>query len=318
MLGTASHLAVSAVYAESLSFAGASMSVSVDRVRNRVPACCARQRLQARAGGRERVERFCAGLRDTDRGGSPSMSVLDHSLLSERYFFPRPDAPPEPWIVDGLACARHSRRRGVALLHFHGNGEVVADWLGEFASALDAGGVDTYFAEYRGYGGSTGRPSLSALLEDALTVFDAMERAPEEVVVYGRSIGSLAAAHVAAHRPVRALVLESGIADLYERIALRVRPSDLDATEQDMRRAVKASFDQEAKLARSTCPVLLLHTEHDGMVEKHHAERNAAAAGDRAKLIVFPRGDHNTIHAFNGEAIVRMVLSCTVRTSDPG
>lgn len=243
------------------------------------------------------------------------MSLLDHSLLSERYFFPRPDAPPDPWAVDGLVCARRTRDRDVALLHFHGNGEVVADWLGDFAGALDAGGLDTYFAEYRGYGGGAGRPSLSALLDDALTVFDAMGRAPDEVVVYGRSIGSLAAAHVAAHRPVRALVLESGISDLYERIALRVRPSDLDATEQELRAAVKRSFDQEAKIARSTCPVLLLHTEHDGMVEKHHAERNAAAAGERAELVVFPRGDHNTIHAFNGDAIVRSVLACALRAN---
>lgn len=248
------------------------------------------------------------------------MGLLDHPAISERYFFPRPEGPRDPWLVDGLRCARRpsasAAPRDVALLHFHGNGEVVADWLGDFARAIDAGGVDAFFAEYRGYGGSTGTPSLPALLEDALTVFDAMGRPPEQVVVYGRSIGSLAAAHVAAHRNVRALVLESGIADLYERLAVRVRAEDIGASLDDLRAAVKASFDQEAKIARATCPVLVLHAEHDDMVKKHHAERNAAAAGSRAKVVMFPRGDHNTIHAFNADAIVGEVLRVSGRSRD--
>lgn len=212
-------------------------------------------------------------------------------------------------MVDGLACARRSTDRDAAVLHFHGNGEVVADWLGDFAGALDAGGVDAYFAEYRGYGGSSRSPSLSALLADALTVFDAMGRPPEQVVVYGRSIGSLAAAHVAAQRPVRALVLESGIHDLSERLLVRLTPDEVGATEDELRAAVKASFDQEAKIARAACPVLLLHTEHDDMVRKHHAARNAKAAGTRAELVMYPAGDHNSIHAYNGDDIVRRVIA---------
>lgn len=254
-------------------------------------------------------------------------TLLDHPTISARYFFPRPDAPPEPWTVgiDGgqidLACARIDRGRAAAVLHFHGNGEVVADWIDGFARALDGNGVDTFLAEYRGYGGSGGRPSLTTLLEDALAVFDAVTatgREAAEIVVYGRSIGSLAAAHVAAHRPIRALVLESGINDLYERLAVRVRASELGTTDDQLRAAVAAAFDQSAKIARSSCPILIVHCEHDDMVRKHHAERNAAAAGSRGRLVLFSRGDHNTIHAFNGEAIVGAVTALVGRPQDQG
>lgn len=237
------------------------------------------------------------------------MTLLDHPTITGRYFFPRPDPPRDPWMVDGLACAKRSKDRAVALLHFHGNGEVVADWLGDFAHAIDRGGLDAYFAEYRGYGASNGEPSLTALLDDALTVFDAMGRKAEDVVVYGRSIGSLAAAHVAAHRSVRGLVLESGINDLSERLLVRVRPEEIGATTEELRAAVQVAFDQSAKIARAKCPVLVLHTENDGMVEKHHAERNAKAAGERGELVVFEMGNHNTIHAFNGDEIVRRVVA---------
>lgn len=237
------------------------------------------------------------------------MTLLDHPILSERYFFPRSDAPPDPWIVNGLACARRTKKgNAAAVLHFHGNGEVAADWTGDFAKALEAGRVDGYFAEYRGYGGSAGWPTLSALLEDALAVFDAMERNGKDVVVYGRSIGSLAAAHVAAHRDVRGLVLESGICDLHERLAMRVEPEEIGATDETFRAAVKEAFDQEAKIGRAKCPVLVLHAENDHMVGKHHAERNVKAARARGELVMYREGDHNTIHAFNGEDIVRRVV----------
>jgi alpha-beta hydrolase superfamily lysophospholipase len=253
--------------------------------------------------------------REDDKSIGSMTNIVDHPIITERYFFPRPDPPPRPWMVDvpgtgeELACVRNDRGRSAAVLHFHGNGEVVADW-GDFVTALDARGVDAFLGEYRGYGGSSGRPALTHLLEDALVVFDAITavgRKSEDIVVYGRSIGSLAAAHVAAHRRVHALVLESGINDLYERLALRVRPSEIDATDEQLRSAVKAGFDQTAKIARSTCQVLVLHCEHDDMVRKHHAVANAAAAGGRARLVMFPRGDHNSIHAFNSEAIVDAV-----------
>jgi pimeloyl-ACP methyl ester carboxylesterase len=134
-----------------------------------------------------------------------------------------------------------------------------------------------------------------------------MQRTGNEIVVYGRSIGSLAAAHVAAHRDVRGLVLESGICDLHERLAARVTPKEIGATDDELRAAVKKSFDQEAKIERAKCPVLVLHAENDYMVGKHHAERNAKAAGARGELVIYFEGDHNTIHAFNGEDIVRRV-----------
>ena len=45
------------------------------------------------------------------------------------------------------------------------------------------------------------------------------------------------------------------------------------------------------------------------MVRKHHAERNAKAAGTRAEVVMYPAGDHNSIHAFNGDDIARRVVA---------
>lgn len=242
------------------------------------------------------------------------MDIVDHPIIAERYFFPRKDVPTagEPWAIDvpgaTLAGARVGRHGGRALLHFHGNGEVVADWVGDFADAFEEAGIDAFFAEYRGYGGSTGRPAMGAMLDDALASIDATGVRPEDVVVYGRSVGSIFALHVAAHRPVRALVLESGIADVYERIALRIHADELGVSDAELRQAIGERFDHRAKLNATRCPVLVLHTQHDGMVEKHHAEQLKEWSGDRGELVLFGLGNHNTIHAFNGDEIRRRVI----------
>ena len=247
----------------------------------------------------------------------PLHPILDHPALSQRYFFPRPDAQPDPTWVEAegarLRCAHFAPHPAApTVLHFHGNGEVVRDWCPVLPDAFAAWGLNTFLAEYRGYGGSTGAPSLTPLLGDALTAADAAGD-PRRLLVYGRSVGSLYALHVAAHRPVGALIIESGIADVHERIRLRLRPEQLGTDAAGLRAAVDAHFDHRAKLAAFTGPVLVLHARGDDLVGPHHGQQLAEWAGDRAALHLYARGDHNSIHAHNGPDIVRRVADLAGR-----
>ena len=69
-------------------------------------------------------------------------TILDHPIVSSRYFFPRREAFPKPyWIdaVDGskLACSYHAvNPTAKTVVYFHGNGEVVADYLPDFPDWL--------------------------------------------------------------------------------------------------------------------------------------------------------------------------------------
>ncbi|MCB9668076.1 MAG: alpha/beta hydrolase [Alphaproteobacteria bacterium] len=240
------------------------------------------------------------------------MRTLDHPVISERYFFPRVQAPESPTWVDvpgaRLACARYDGPSAEApvLLHFHGNGEVVADWA-DLAPGLVAAGFAPFFAEYRGYGGSTGRPMLDTQLDDALAIADAVGVPFERMVVYGRSVGSLYALHVAANRPVRALVLESGIADVGQRLLLRLQPGELGVSPDVFDAALEERFDHQAKIAATRCPVHVIHTVHDHMVDIEHARTLAHWAGERAELLELDLGDHNTIFAYNAPRILAEV-----------
>lgn len=225
--------------------------------------------------------------------------LLDHPLIAGRYFFPggRPPSSRVDVAVDGaeLACAVHRVPDAAGtVVFFHGNGEVAADWQGVLDRVVNGFGWDLVLAEYRGYGGSTGTPLLGRMLDDVGAVVEAAG-APEELVVFGRSVGSLFALEAVRRFPsIAGLVLESGIADALERIMLRVSPAELGGTREQWE-ALESRLDHRSKIGGYAGPVLVLHTRHDGLVDVSHGERLAEWAGGEARLKVFERGDHNSI-----------------------
>lgn len=182
------------------------------------------------------------------------------------------------------------------MVYFHGNGEVVAEGLG-LAAEMAPMGVGVFLAEYRGYGGSDGTPALAGMLDDVPAIHEATGREPGDVVVFGRSVGSIYAVEYARRYPgIAGLILESGIHDVLQRLLLRLTPEELGGDFGDLEAAVRARCDHAAKLAGYTGPLLVLHAENDSLVGVEHGRANfAAAAGPEKRLVVFERGDHNTI-----------------------
>lgn len=235
-------------------------------------------------------------------------SVLDHPIISERYFFPRRESPRAlHWIdVKGarLACVSAPLAGRPTLVHFHGNGEIVADYEGEWVEMVRGFGVGVFLAEYRGYGASTGRPELFKMLQDVEVVCAEANAANggHGVIAYGRSVGSLFAVHAAATHPLAGLIIESGIADLLERLVLRMSPQELGVSIAELREAVSRSVDQQAKLRDYQAPLLVIHAEGDQLVRRSHADANfEAAASTDKRRVVFPRGGHNDLLALNAE-----------------
>jgi pimeloyl-ACP methyl ester carboxylesterase len=242
-------------------------------------------------------------------------SLLDHPLLASRYLFPRRVALADPFFVataDGtaqLACHLTSPYADTpTVIHFHGNGEVVADYVPEMSAVFTALGVNVLFAEYRGYGASAGVPSVGALLDDAHVILTAVGKPPEQIILFGRSVGSIPAIELAAHHPrIAGLILESGIADPLERLLLRVSAEELSVSKADLEAAVLARMDHRRKLGLYGGPILVLHALRDSLVPCSHAKRNFAwAAGpeDVRRLLLFPKGDHNTIFWDNRDEYV--------------
>ncbi len=249
------------------------------------------------------------------------LSILNHPLIAQRYFFPQrvplPDAISVPTEVGPLACWRSAPPSDQpVLLHFHGNGELVHHWR-DIAPIVQSMGYQLFLAEYRGYGGSAGQPYLGAMLDDVPAIVEAVGVPADRIVVFGRSVGSIFAIE-AAHRfsDIAGLVLESGISSVLERLAIRVEPHELGCTRDELEAAVRSRVDHHAKLSAYTGPLLVMHAEHDHLVGIEHAEENYASAASQPKeLVRFPRGDHNSIMAANMNEYManlnRFLSACT-------
>lgn len=228
------------------------------------------------------------------------MSIFDHDDFTDRLFFARTDASPPPagardHMVEVDGARLHVRVHGApaaigALLLFHGNGEVVADY-DDAAAPFARAGVALAVMDYRGYGSSTGAPTLRTVISDARAVAEAIQ--PR--VVMGRSLGGLAA-HELYARPVDSMagvILESALFDLRSLILRRglVPPASFSDDE-------RATFEPAGKLALGRLPLLVLHGERDELIALDEARAAFAAAGTAAAdkaLVVVPRRGHNDI-----------------------
>src|SRR4051812_22702300 len=94
------------------------------------------------------------------------------------------------------------------VMFFPGNGDILAGRIERFR-ALTADGTGLVALSYRGYAGSTGRPSERGLLLDAEAAygFTTARYGADRIVAWGFSLGSGVAVAVAASHPVAKLVL---------------------------------------------------------------------------------------------------------------
>ena len=170
-------------------------------------------------------------------------------------------------------------------------------------------GCNCLLAEFRGYGMSSGQPELGRILDDTATLLENLPSTMERTVFFGRSVGSIPALQAAALWPAAAgLIIESGIADVLERLLLRVSPVEIGVSRQQLQEAVEESLDQEQKIGVFQGPILIMHTANDGLVDVEHAERLFTwAKGPDKQIEIFPRGDHNSIMMVNAEAYFRLV-----------
>ncbi len=235
--------------------------------------------------------------------------ILNHHIISERYFFPRSGEPRHPKTFEGadgcrLGCAHQAPHANAkTLVHFHGNGEIVSDYDDGYTDSLLALGVNVLMVEYRGYGASEGTPELGKMLEDVRLVREQSGLKPSETVVYGRSVGAIFAVEWASQEPsIAGLILESGVADPYQRLAIRMEARELGCTDQELEAICDQYLNHRTKLADYRAPLLVMHAAGDTLVQPVHARAHMEyASGEDKELVMFPRGGHNTVLSANWE-----------------
>ena len=211
---------------------------------------------------------------DTDYSG------LDHPEILMHLFHPRQEwnnagdqnggedilIPVEDHIVVGARlhlCAKNAP----TILFFHGNGEIVSDY-DEIAPFYNRNGINFLPVDYRGYGRSTGKPTVTTMMRDCHRIFHFVKEQSAAtghtgpLILMGRSLGSASALELAFHYKdqMDGLIIESGFAfagPLLRLLGVNFRAMGLDEG---------VGFKNASKIKTFSKPTLIIHAEHDHII----------------------------------------------------
>lgn len=185
------------------------------------------------------------------------------------------------------------------VLYFHGNGGALNLRAERFRS-LTADGTGLVALSYRGYGGSSGRPTEAGLLADAAAAyaFTVGHYGPDRIVMWGESLGTGIAVALAADNKVARVILESPFTST----------ADIAAATYfflPVRLLMHDQFRSDERIARVAAPVLVLHGDRDLVVPISYGERLYALIRAPKKFVKLAGAGHNDHDSFGAIALLR-------------
>lgn len=181
------------------------------------------------------------------------------------------------------------------ILYFHGNAEDIG-YASSFTRKIGLGlKADVLSVEYPGYGVYEGESNAKTILEDAEIVFDFLTAEvginPENIIVFGRSIGSGPATHLAANRKPGALILMSP----YTSIKAVVR----DIAGQILSSFVAERFSNIEEIEKAECPCFFIHGKKDKIIPWEHSRALFIKCKSVAGINLSESMTHNTFKMTN-------------------
>jgi fermentation-respiration switch protein FrsA (DUF1100 family) len=178
-----------------------------------------------------------------------------------------------------------------SILFCHGNGEHVARLTPTLAQLNRRAAVSVFAWDYRGYGRSHGKPTEKHLLADAraaqLWLAEREGIRPDDVVLYGRSLGGAVSVGLAAEHPVRGMVLERTFADMIETAAYHF-------PWLPVKWLMRNRFPSAQRIAAYQGPLLQSHGTADRIVPFEMGKRLFdSATTPNKRFFVVEGGDHN-------------------------
>ncbi|HVY99541.1 MAG TPA: alpha/beta hydrolase [Dongiaceae bacterium] len=196
--------------------------------------------------------------------------------------------------ADGLTLhswwAPPVRPDGRVIVYFHGNAGHRGGRAARIRDYL-ANGYGVLLVGYRGYGGNPGRLSEAGVYTDAranLAFVTAQKVRPEQIVLFGESLGTAVATQMALELPALALVLEAPLASILHSARARYPLFAFGPL-------IKDKFDSLSKIRRVKLPLLIVHGERDRTTLVKFGRMLHAAANEPKQGVFLPEADHNNL-----------------------
>lgn len=205
----------------------------------------------------------------------------------EEHFLTTPDS----FSLNGLYFPTPKPRKGV-ILYFHGNADNLQRW-GQYNPDLTRRGYDVWMFDYRGYGKSEGSPEEAAYYRDARFLYDWLlqQHAPEEIILYGRSLGTAIASQLATQVSARLLILETPFDHIQHAIEWSIPVLWLP-------KPIRYQFANDRHLPLIDCPVYIFHGTRDEVVSYHSAKALKPLLKSTDRFFTIEGGRHKDLGMF--------------------
>lgn len=184
-----------------------------------------------------------------------------------------------------------------AVLFCHGNAGNISHRL-ETAKYLHDLGVATFMFDYRGYGYSTGDPSETGVYQDAQLCFNWLVNTknfkPENIIIFGRSLGGAVAIELAGQVNSGGLIVESSFTSVGD-LGQKMFPLF------PIKTLIRYSFNSLEKIKDVKAPTLITHSPGDKMIPISMGEKLFDAANEPKQFIRLS-GGHNSRTYFDDQA----------------
>jgi fermentation-respiration switch protein FrsA (DUF1100 family) len=189
------------------------------------------------------------------------------------------------------------------VIYFQGNAGAL-DLRAERFRSLVGDGTGLIALCYRGYGGSSGKPSEAGLILDASAAYEfAVAHYPaQRIVLWGESLGTGVALALASERPVGGVILDAPFTSAVD-VGAAAYPF------VPVRWFMKDPFRSDRRIAKVNAPLLVLHGERDTIVPIHFGERLFALAREPKRMVRYPLGGHVDLDQYGALDAVRAFLA---------
>ena len=173
-----------------------------------------------------------------------------------------------------------------AIIYFGGNAENVQFNSESFSKYFSE--YTLYLINYRGYGGSTGKPTEEGIYSDAIHIYNMVSKEHNEISVIGRSLGSAVATYLASEKQVAKLVLITPF-DSVQSVAQSQFPI------YPMSFLLKDKHDSYARAGEIKADILVIAAENDRVIKMKHTKRLLDGFTNKARFHVIEGANHNNL-----------------------
>lgn len=178
------------------------------------------------------------------------------------------------------------------VLYFHGNAGSLRSWGIEWNKFIPLG-YNLLVSDYRSFGKSRGALDHRKLLDDAILLYEYLLKSfsSNEIILYGRSLGTGIATYLAGKYQPEKLILESPYYSFHD-LAMHYFPF------LPFRFILWFPLRTNKWMEKVTCPVSIIHGTADQVVPYESAKKLKKKFGNKIRFTTIEGGMHNNLHEF--------------------